>query len=200
MESFSFYSLLILWIFVPFQQKGFIMVKDKEVAIIRMHLLVPFCWNLRGKQDISTYSFMISTQLTLSILAVRVSTGWDVPMSLCPGTKKNSCPDVPLSWDKYLCCRKCRRLHSWDPSPPHVCKRLQLGTPSPPKNCGRPLWTAPNMKYMPSPTHDYGGVGNSMMSYFWIGRGEVFRNDPKIGRHWKKVKRYNFSSGLLFEI
>ena len=39
--------------------------------------------------------------------------------------------------------KKCRRLHSWDPSPPHVCKRLQLGTPSPPKNCGRPLWTAP---------------------------------------------------------
>ena len=27
----------------------------------------------------------------------RVSTGLDVPLSLCPGTKKNSCPRVPLS-------------------------------------------------------------------------------------------------------
>ena len=26
--------------------------------------------------------------------------GWDVPLSLCPGTKKNSCPGVPLSRDK----------------------------------------------------------------------------------------------------
>ena len=41
---------------------------------------------------------------------------------------------------------KCRRLHSWDPSPPRVGKCLQLGTPYPPKNCGRPLWTAPNIK------------------------------------------------------
>ena len=30
----------------------------------------------------------------------RVSTGRDVPLSLCPGTKKISCPVVPLSRDK----------------------------------------------------------------------------------------------------
>ena len=30
----------------------------------------------------------------------RVSTGQDVPVSLCPGTKKFSCPGVPLSRDK----------------------------------------------------------------------------------------------------
>ena len=44
--------------------------------------------------------------------------------------------------------KKCRRLHSWDPSPPHVCKRLQLGTPSPPKKYGRPIWTAPYVVLM----------------------------------------------------
>ena len=27
-------------------------------------------------------------------------TGRDVPLSVCPGTKKCSCPGIPLSWDK----------------------------------------------------------------------------------------------------
>jgi hypothetical protein len=45
-------------------------------------------------------------QKTLSFLSglakvfSRVSTGRDVPLSLCPGTKKFSCPGVPLSRDK----------------------------------------------------------------------------------------------------
>ena len=47
----------------------------------------------------------------------------------------------------------CRRLHSWDPSPPHVCKCLQLGTPSPPKSCGRPLWMAPYPMESPKRSH-----------------------------------------------
>ena len=42
-------------------------------------------------------------------LQIRVSTGRDVPLSLCPGTKKISCPFVPgqgqeqMSRDKHLC-------------------------------------------------------------------------------------------------
>ena len=37
---------------------------------------------------------------TLFWLGTRVSKGWDVPLSLCPGTKIFSCPVVPLSCDK----------------------------------------------------------------------------------------------------
>ena len=33
-------------------------------------------------------------------LKTRVSTGRDVPLSICPGTKRFSCPVVPLSRDK----------------------------------------------------------------------------------------------------
>ena len=53
-----------------------------------------------------------------------VSTGWDVPLSLCPATKKFSCPGVPLSRDKGR--SKCPRTNSSVPGHP--------GIKSPPKN------------------------------------------------------------------
>ena len=34
------------------------------------------------------------------LLDVEVSTGRDIPLSFCPGTKKFICPGVPLSRDK----------------------------------------------------------------------------------------------------
>ena len=50
--------------------------------------------------------------------------GRDVPLSLCPGTKKISCPGVPLSRDKGR--SKCPGTNSSVPGRP--------GTKSPPKN------------------------------------------------------------------
>ena len=32
-----------------------------------------------------------------TLVLINVSMRWDVPLSLCPGTKKFSCPGVPLS-------------------------------------------------------------------------------------------------------
>ena len=60
MKSFCFFfSLLILWICVPFQQKGFIIVIDNEVAMIRI-IVNFFLLKLGGKENISIYSFMIN--------------------------------------------------------------------------------------------------------------------------------------------
>ena len=42
--------------------------------------------------------------------------GRDVPLSLCPGTKKNSCPGVPLSRDKGR--SKCPGTNSSVPARP----------------------------------------------------------------------------------
>ena len=45
--------------------------------------------------------FLVTYFHRLSMLVQsRVSTGRDVPLSLCPGTKRFSCPGVPLSRDK----------------------------------------------------------------------------------------------------
>merc|ERR1711997_1414207 len=49
-------------------------------------------------------------------LITRVSTGRDVPLSLCPRTKKNSCPGVPLSRDKGR--SKCPGTNSSVPARP----------------------------------------------------------------------------------
>ena len=40
------------------------------------------------------------TALALGWVWTRAFTGRDVPLSLCPGTKKFPCPAFPLSWDK----------------------------------------------------------------------------------------------------
>ena len=58
---------------------------------------------------------------SMFILESRVGTfrdkpGRDVPVSLCPGTKKNSCPGVPLSRNKGR--SKCPRTNSSVPGRP----------------------------------------------------------------------------------
>ena len=47
------------------------------------------------------YSYTYLPQIAYS-LKFRVSKGQDVPLSLCPGTKKFPCPVVPLSRDKKV--------------------------------------------------------------------------------------------------
>ena len=52
------------------------------------------------------------------VVVARVSTGQNVPLSLCPGTKKNSCPGVPLSRDKGR--SKCPGTNSSVPGRPRT--------------------------------------------------------------------------------
>ena len=79
---------------------GYCLLVLKKVTLeLKMHFWVTFSWTAWYDSHLGSDQSII-LQYANTELQTRVSKGPDVPLYLCPRTKNNSCPGVPLSRDK----------------------------------------------------------------------------------------------------
>ena len=132
-----------------------------------------------------------STIYTLDLFALgRPGTNWDVPLSLCPGTKKNSCPGVPLSRDKGR--SKCPGTNSSVPSRPGTKSLAQKNTKT---GKGRSKTGKDVPKHEKDVTKQEKDIPKQEKVV--LKQKRTFQNRKKCsetGNHWKKCHFFNVFS------
>ena len=116
--------------------------------------------------------------------------GQDVPLSLCPGTKKNSCPGVPLSRDKGR--SKCPGTNSSVPSRPGTKSLAQKNTKTGKGRSKTGKDVPKQEKDVPKQEKDVPKQEKVVLK-----QKRTFQNRKKCsetGNHWKKCHFFNVFS------